>query len=230
MTFDEMIEDVKKLRGMELQSIVPGSNLYITNVSDADKRIYITTSKGKAGSRPYSELKRIWVQMQEKPVVHVDEVLHGSGSSRNQPETILANLPYVEWLRVSGKKHIALVEYNSHPYGTLKRMDPIRSATLLKRGDGAPEGLLVVVEELVSATNLFSSLIGIPAVAVQQGIYRFERTAGDIYIADRLVAPLDCGSYILMKVSCPEETKTVELLGHSFKLLDACGVSILSQE
>jgi len=68
--------------------------------------------------------------MNRLSAVHVDEVLHGSGTSRNQPETILANLPYVEWLKLDNKKHIAFVGKNTHLYGTLKQMDSIPASNL----------------------------------------------------------------------------------------------------
>lgn len=62
------------------------------------------------------------------PAAHVDSVLGGSGSSRSQPETILANLPYVEWLTVAGKKNIAYVGDDTHEKGTLHKMDDDKAA------------------------------------------------------------------------------------------------------
>lgn len=77
--------------------------------------------------------KKIWDQLCSKPAVHVDAVLGGSGSSRNQPETILANLPYIEWLRINNKKHIVFVGEATHDFGTLRQMDPIQAEQIRRR-------------------------------------------------------------------------------------------------
>src|SRR5690606_35913078 len=89
--------------------------------------VWLRTRKGKERSRPFSELRRLWQALQMSPAIHVDSVLGGSGSSRNQPETILANLPYVEWFQYDGKKHLTLVGSPTHPNGTLKQLDPLRA-------------------------------------------------------------------------------------------------------
>jgi len=124
MTFDDVIQDIEKLVGLELQSIRPGASLTILNVDREHSNLLIKTSKGQTKSRPFGELETIWDELNRSPAVHVEGVLHGSGTSRNQPETIFANLPYIEWLRINNKKHIAFVGNVTHAYGTLKQMDP----------------------------------------------------------------------------------------------------------
>ena len=60
-------------------------------------------------NRPLLELERIWCELQRSPTVHVDKVLNGSGSSRKQLETILANSPYIEWAKILNKEHLVFV-------------------------------------------------------------------------------------------------------------------------
>lgn len=97
MTFDEVINDIGKMVGLELESIKPGANIKLNGIDRTAKRIELITSAGKIKTRPFSELEKIWNKLCSSPAAHVDSVLGGSGSSRNQPETVMANLPYIEW-------------------------------------------------------------------------------------------------------------------------------------
>ena len=114
MNFTDVERDVHKLIGLELNSISRSAAITIENIDDEQERLIIRPKNGNSRSRPMDELKRIWDAMQKEPAVHVDKVLNGSGTSRNQPETILANLPYIEWLRIDNKKHIAYVGESTH--------------------------------------------------------------------------------------------------------------------
>lgn len=120
-TFDEVLKDIEiNLVGLKLPSIRPGAEITIVKLDRMDESIHLTTSKGQPKKRPFKELEKLWRALCDNPAIHVDSVLKGSGSSRNQPETILANLPYVEWFKHSGKKHLAIQSTNSHKFGTLK--------------------------------------------------------------------------------------------------------------
>lgn len=114
MNFTDVERDVHKLIGLELNSISRSAAITIENIDDEQERLIIRPKNGNSRSRPMDELKRIWDAMQKEPAVHVDKVLNGSGTSRNQPETILAKLPYIEWLRIDNKKHIAYVGESTH--------------------------------------------------------------------------------------------------------------------
>ena len=94
------------------RDIRPGSNITIIDIDDEHNNIILRTSQGAMKSRPIGELDRIWTELNRTPAVHVDEVLNGSGSSRNQPETILANLPYIEWLQLKGASTFPGVQNN----------------------------------------------------------------------------------------------------------------------
>ena len=129
-TFEDVIHDIgDNLLNRPLQSISGKSTPFSVISLDDDRRSYFLQLEGstKTKSRPYDELERIWQEMTSKPAVHVESFLGGSGSSRSQPETVLANLPYVEWLQINGKKHIAYIDEDTHEYGTLKQMDEVRS-------------------------------------------------------------------------------------------------------
>src|SRR5690606_22435871 len=111
-----------KLIGLDLQSIRFGAEIRLLHVKRDEGRIELETASGRIVSRPLSEFEKIWTQLIKKPAVHVDTALGGSGSSRNQPETIFANLPYIEWCLINRKKHIVFVGKSSHPLGTLKEV------------------------------------------------------------------------------------------------------------
>lgn len=122
MDFNTLIDDIEKLAGKELQSIAKGSEIVVDNVDRDAETIVLHTVSGKPGRRTFSEIERLWNALRKQTPVHVDSALGGSGTSRNQPETILANLPYVEWLKIDRKKHIIYVGQDTHDPGTLREM------------------------------------------------------------------------------------------------------------
>lgn len=126
-TFSELLEDLENLRGIQLNSISGQSVPFTIQEIDRVKGCLRLDVKGENKSRPLEELRRIWEEMCAKPAVHVDSVLGGSGSRRSQPETILANLPYVEWLNIQGKKNIAYIGEDTHQYGQLKKMADVQA-------------------------------------------------------------------------------------------------------
>lgn len=123
-SFDEVIKDIEvQLIGRTLDSISGKARPFSISEVNYDKRNVVINLGGRMKSRPFDELERIWQEMRSKPAVHVESFLGGSGSSRNQPETILANLSYVEWLMIDGKKNIAYVDEDTHEFGTIKEME-----------------------------------------------------------------------------------------------------------
>lgn len=127
-SFDEVIQDInEKLIGKMLGSVSGRATPFSIIEINMEKRNLFINLNDKQKSRPFDELERIWQEMRSKPAVHVESFLGGSGSSRNQPETILANLPYVEWLLIDARKHIAYVDEVTHEFGTIKEMDEIRA-------------------------------------------------------------------------------------------------------
>lgn len=127
-SFQEMLVDLEELRGMPLSSISGQATPFRIEEIDRENDRILLNVNGTSKSRPLEELRKIWEVMCSLPAAHVDSVLGGSGSSRSQPETILANLPYVEWLTVVGKKNIAYVGEDTHEKGTLRKMDDDKAA------------------------------------------------------------------------------------------------------
>lgn len=180
MNYDKVINDIEKLVGLRLNSIKPGAEIKILEVDREENRILIETSSGTKRTRFLGEIKKIWVQLCSKPAVHVDAVLGGSGSSRNQPETILANLPYIEWLRINNKKHIVFVGEATHDFGTLRQMDPIQAEQIRRRlqATGRVEKklstVIVVSTDIRKAAIELEMATGIKVEPLGPGIYKHD--------------------------------------------------------
>ncbi|WP_294112621.1 hypothetical protein [uncultured Fibrobacter sp.] len=125
MMYNDLLKDIEKLIGLQLHSIRPGAELTIEAIEREKCSLLLRNAQGNLRKRSLDEIRNLWSELQKKRIVHVDGFLHGSGSSRNQPETILANLPYIEWLKYNGKKHLAYVEKSTHEFGTLREMNPV---------------------------------------------------------------------------------------------------------
>jgi hypothetical protein len=220
--FDNVVADIARLVGVSLSSIKPGANVRITSVDREQERIFLTDASNKNKSRPLDELRRIWECLCTEQVVHVDTVLSGSGSSRNQPETILANLPYVEWLTLSNKKHLKYVGCDSHPIGTLKQMDPVavhQLKELLKKPELLFPNTIFVVENIKLYTTWIESLTGLASTAVSSGVYRFSQPTGEIWITTStdLNSHVNLGCYPVIKVlTVPIGADTVSIAAHTF--------------
>lgn len=132
-TFDALLDELDQLKGRELKSVRPGADIMLTNVDRKNLRVELRTSSGSIRTRPLSELQRIWNALLTTPAIHVDSVLGGSGSSRNQPETLMANLPFIEWTKVGKLKHLVLVQTETHQHGTLKEMDSFAAQAVRER-------------------------------------------------------------------------------------------------
>src|ERR1700675_2254234 len=133
MEWQQTYQRLRRMVGLNLHSISGKTDIALTSV-DAD----VITVSAQSGdkNRPTEELRRIVSKMDLGQPIHVDSVLFGSGSSRNQPETILANMPDVEWLVLNGRKHIVWVGRRTHEIGTLKQIDEFQSAEIRARFRG----------------------------------------------------------------------------------------------
>lgn len=230
----DLLKDIEKLVGLELSSIRPGSNLTITEVFPSEKRLEIRTQQGEVRSRPFSEIELLWEKLQTEPAVHVDGALHGSGTSRNQPETILANLPYIEWLKIDGKKHLAYIGCASHPFGTIREMNPISAGKVLdaiKMGRVANSaGLLIVSDDIAQANKFLTGHIRCRPVVVQTGLYRYDKKDGNIYLAARDAFDLDCGSYYFSDLAVQGDYSSVQIDGVWYYAIDFEEVHFLSRK
>ncbi|ELD1798669.1 DUF262 domain-containing protein [Vibrio fluvialis] len=124
MHFNDVLSDIEKLVGRQLQSINPKTPpIYITKIDHESKKYFISSNPNKEGNaRFFWELEDIWSELARKGFCSVDQALFGSGSSRNQPETIFAHLPYIQHFRLKARKHIFLRGASVHELGTLSEL------------------------------------------------------------------------------------------------------------
>lgn len=162
MTFQDLLSIWASLAGKKIQSIRRGADITIESVDFSHDRIVVRSRSGDK-SRSFAELERVWKALKRDRFVHVDSVLGGSGSSRNQPETLFAALPFVEWTSIDRKKHIVLAGSDTHPPGTLKKAAP---------------DLVAEVRALSAARKAASPELVIPVADVRQAAAALERLSG----------------------------------------------------
>jgi len=162
MTFENVISDFENATGLKFLPIgAKSSPLILLKVDRSLQKIIIQSVKSeKILSRSFSELRTVWEELCSKPAVHVDSALEGSGSSRNHPETLFANLPYIEYLFIKNKKHIALMPENTHELGEIREMDTIQAQKVkvaIKSAEmkvGHPTALMVVSDIIQGVTEI----------------------------------------------------------------------------
>ena len=232
MKFLDVREDIHKLIGLELNSIRPGAQITIVDVDDERGSLLIKTASGQTRSRPIDELQKIWSEMMVSTAVHVEGVLHGSGTSRNQPETILANLPYIEWLKVDNKKHIAYVGKNTHAYGTLKQMDAILAAEIsskMRSRNGKTRFTTAIVAKDVnrSIENIQSICQG-TVTTVEHGIYQLQTQVDLIVFLSADVWGLEEGTYCVIETEMPVNVeKRLFLYGKYYSVISTGNIKVL---
>ena len=109
-TFQDVLKDIENnLIGKELSSISGNAALFsISEVDYANSNVVLMV-QGKRRTWTFERLEKVWNEMYYRPAANVEIVFGGSGSSRNQVETIYASMAYVEWLYVNSKKCVAYV-------------------------------------------------------------------------------------------------------------------------
>ena len=232
MNFLDVREDIHKLIGLELNSIRPGAKITIVDVDDERGSLLIKTSSGQTRSRSIDELQKIWSEMMVSTAVHVEGVLHGSGTSRNQPETILANMPYVEWLKIDNKKHIAYVGKNTHAYGTLKQMDSVLAAEIsskMRTTTGKTQFTTAIVAKDVnrSIENIQSICQG-TVTTVERGFYQLQTQVDLIVFLSADVWELEEGTYCVIETEIPMDIeKRLSLYGKYYSVICTENLKVL---
>lgn len=224
MNFSDVRADIHKLVGLDLDSIRPGAKITIVDVDDDKGSLVLRTASGQMRSRPIEELQRIWDEMMIAPAVHVEGVLHGSGTSRNQPETILANLPYVEWLKVDNKKHIAYVGKNTHAYGTLKQMDSVSAISVSDKMKAAKLNsefsFVIVSKDINESITSMQAICPGTVRAVEQGIYQLETNAELVVFVSADALGLEEGTYCVIEtVKNVQTMKRLLLYGKYYSVI-----------
>ena len=237
MNFTDVERDVHKLIGLELNSISRSAAITIEDIDDEQERLIIRSKNGHSHSRPMDELKRIWDAMQKAPAVHVDKVLNGSGTSRNQPETILANLPYIEWLRIENKKHIAYVGESTHPFGTLREMGPVKSveiaAKLKASAEKANLSSAIVSKDINASISIVQKICSGKLSTVDKGIYQLETKSDLIVFLSAETSGLEEGTYAVIESHAFDTDATVKrlsLYGQMFTVLCSENIKMLVKD
>jgi hypothetical protein len=233
MKFEAVVDDIKKLVGVKLRSIQPGADITLTKVIEREDRLELLDSAGNRRSRSLLELRRVWELVCVHKAVHVDSALGGSGTSRNQPETIIANLPCVEWLKINGKKHVSFVGKSTHALGSLKQMDNLAAQALrdaIHAAQAVMPAAIIVVESTRSISSCLESISGLPPTAVASGIYRHTHTDRDIWVVSghELSPPLPSGVYVVLpSKGIPPGSQPAQIASFTFHLISRNGVDFL---
>ncbi len=86
----------------------------------------------------------------------------------------MANLPYIEWFYMDGKKHLTLVKEPTHDYGTLYKMDEIAASEIkdkLINAENTACEVVIVTEDIKSTAAAYEKVTGMPLKPVSPGIY-----------------------------------------------------------
>ena len=137
MHFKDVLADIEKLVGKELHSINPKTpSIYITALDRQIEKYFVSNSPNAKGSaRSFRELEDIWNELTVKGFSNVDQALYGGGSSRNQPETVFAHLPYIQHFRYKNRKHLLLRNEPVHELGFLSEIQSADLRTIRKKID-----------------------------------------------------------------------------------------------
>ncbi|HCD2610379.1 TPA: hypothetical protein NBL05_003925, partial [Citrobacter koseri] len=139
MNLENVLIDIETmLIGKELQPIHQSTGvLYVTKIDRVAGKYFVYSPKDKKtiGRTISTELGAIVNDLNRRGFCNVDQSLYGSGSSRNHPETIFANLPYIQHFKYKNKKHILLREEMVHEPGTLSEVQGASFRTLRKQID-----------------------------------------------------------------------------------------------
>ncbi|EGR0060735.1 DUF262 domain-containing protein [Vibrio vulnificus] len=137
MHFKDVLVDIEKLVGKELHSINPKTpSIYVTALDRSLEKYFVSNSpNSKGAARSFRELEDIWNELTIKGFSNVDQALYGGGSSRNQPETVFAHLPYIQHFRYKNRKHLLLRNDAVHELGVLSELQSSELRMVRKKID-----------------------------------------------------------------------------------------------
>ncbi|WP_202742153.1 DUF262 domain-containing protein [Acinetobacter calcoaceticus] len=124
MTFEQLLSDIRMMIGIELQAINPHtpSITLISLDTDANRYVVKSNDTGKELSRNIRELRSIFDELNKNRYCNVEQVLQGANTSRHHPETIFANLPYIQFFKFDKRKHLILIDNQAHKLGEIEEL------------------------------------------------------------------------------------------------------------
>ncbi|MEN8941118.1 DUF262 domain-containing protein [Acinetobacter baumannii] len=124
MTFEQLLSDIRMMIGMELQAINPHTPSITLISLDTDVNRYVVKSNdtGKEFSRNIRELRSIFDELNKNRYCNVEQVLQGANTSRHHPETIFANLPYIQFFKFDKRKHLIMIDSQTHKLGEIEEL------------------------------------------------------------------------------------------------------------
>lgn len=160
MHFKDVLADIEKLVGKELHSINPKTpSIYVTALDRSLEKYFVSNNpKSKGAGRSFRELEDIWNELTVKGFSNVDQALYGGGSSRNQPETVFAHLPYIQHFRYKNRKHLLLRNESVHELGVLSELQSSELRVVRKKIDNYTALSNQIIAD--SQTSIFQTLKG----------------------------------------------------------------------
>lgn len=162
-SFDEVLDDIEALHGMELHSLSgSASNIIITEVNRQQERVMLQVVGDGTDSRSFDELRKIYNALARGGFVHVDSAINGSGNSRNRPQTIYACLPYIEWALIDRKKMLICMDSDTHQAGTSKQMTEAEVDAWKVEHEGQPKEMAFHIDMPPTRFSLNRIVFGAP--------------------------------------------------------------------
>lgn len=229
MNFEELINDIERLLvGKELQSINPNTPpLFLLKIDRDIGKYYVSASlNAKPTARSISEFEYIFNDLLRKGFCNVDQSLYGSSSSRNHPETIFANLPYIQFFKFKKKKHILLRNKNIHEAGQLSELQGAESRAIRKQIENYLGLKLneIAEQQLKSLEKMFDAYDAIlkkypgdiPVIMAEQGLLGLKNIS-EVLITSYVSLDFDSTGDKINKLS---KFKQVELFKEDLSLED----------
>jgi hypothetical protein len=120
MNFDNVVNELELLIGYKLKAINQSTPSIVIEKVDKQAKVYfVSANDEKSKRRTFIELQTIWNELVTNGFVNVDQALFGGGSSRNKPETILANMPFIQHFKYKKRKYLLLRNTKVHEIAQL---------------------------------------------------------------------------------------------------------------
>jgi len=122
MDYDlDIVPLMAQYQNMTLNSISGRADITIVDINS--NGFVMTCSDDKEFTESHRRIRAVFNDLLNNGFTHVDAALKNSGSRRNVPETLLANLPFIEHGEIDNRKHLFIRNEDTHALGTLKQSD-----------------------------------------------------------------------------------------------------------